>query len=331
MGSLAELPKVELHLHLDCSPSFEVVSRLDPTVTAETFARDFELRDKCRDLSDFLSRIPRLLALMQTEAALAAITRDLLRQLRADGVIYAEMRFAPLQHLQGGLSPERVVAAVDDAIAEGIAETGVECRLILCTLRHFSPEQSIRTVELARQFRDRHVAGIDLAGDEAGFPIEPHEEAFGLAERWGIHRTAHAGEAAGPESVRQTLEGLRPTRIGHGVRSIEDPAVVALVVESDVHLEVCPSCNVLIDIYDRYADHPVDRLVRAGVSLGINTDARTIPVGTLRREYQRLAEVFGWGPGDFLARNRAALRAAFLAEEKKEQLMARLEVGHESV
>src|SRR4249919_2641746 len=116
----ALLPKIELHLHLDCSLSFEVVRRLDPGVTLEAYRRDFIAPAKCRHLADFLTRPPRQVALMQTEEGLRAVVLDVLAQLQRDGVIYAELRFAPLLHLQGGLSPERVVQVVDETVAEGV-------------------------------------------------------------------------------------------------------------------------------------------------------------------------------------------------------------------
>ncbi len=322
---LTRLPKVELHLHLDCSPSLAWARRFLPDLTPELFRQEFQLTQKCRDLSVFLSRIPKVLDLMQQTQALNLAVDDLFDQLAADGVVYAEIRFAPLLHLEAGLAPDQVVAAVDTAVATASARTGIGAGLILCTLRHFSERQGLTTVALARQFATGTVVGLDLAADEAGFPLEPHVPAFEQAERWGIARTAHAGEALGAESVRQTLARLRPARIGHGVRAIEDPRLVEQLAESGVHLEVCPACNILIDVFERFEDHPVDRLLRAGVSLGINTDGRTIPAVTLVDQYQQLARSFGWELDHFLQINRHAAQAAFLPETRKAALLARLE------
>ncbi len=319
------LPKLELHLHLDCSPSLAWVRRFHPELSASQFTEAFQLTEKCRDLSAFLSRIPRVLELMQQTEALVWAVDDLFDQLAADGVIYAEIRFAPLLHLAAGLTPEQVVAAVDSAVAAASARTGIGAGLILCTLRHFTEQQGLTTVALARQFAAGTVVALDLAADEAGFPLAPHVAAFAQAERWGIARTAHAGEALGAESVRQTLTQLRPARIGHGVRAIEDPRLVDELAASGVHLEVCPACNVLIDVFERLEDHPVDRLLRAGVSLSINTDGRTIPAVTLRGQYLQLADVFGWDLRRFLEVNRHAAHAAFLPEARKAALLARLD------
>src|SRR6266511_3349498 len=140
----------------------------------------------------------------------------------------------------------------------------------------------------------------------------------------GLPRTAHAGESAGPASVWETLRRLEPSRIGHGVRSIEDPALVAHLKERGTHLEVCPSSNVLTDVVDSYQDHPVDRLYRAGVRLGISTDVRTMVDTSLTGEYERLRASFGWDDEHFRRCNAAALAAPFAPEEVKRRVAGRL-------
>ena len=318
------LSKVELHLHLDCSLSFSAVSRLDPSVTREEFEAEFIGPRQCTSLADFLTRAPRGFQLMQSEDALRLATEDVFEQLTADRVVYAELRFAPLLHIDNGLTPEAVIAAVDRAAEDCIRATGIEARLILCTLRHFDRQQSLLTAQLVERFCGSRVAGLDIAGDEAGFPLDAHIAAFRFAIDHGLHRTAHAGEAAGPASVWKTLRALEPTRIGHGVRSAEDPALVEHLKTNRIHLEICPSSNVQTRASTAWPDHPVDHLYRAGVSLGINTDTRTITNVTLEREYASLREHFAWTDADFLACNRAALGAAFVDEPAKTRLVSRL-------
>jgi len=316
--------KVELHLHLDCSLSYQVVSRLDPSISRSEFEAEFIAPPQCTSLADFLKRAPRGFRLMQTEEALRLVAEDVFEQLAADRVIYAELRFAPLLHLARGLSPEAVVAAVDNATEHVIASSGIEARLILCTLRHFDQEQSLLTAELVKHFAGSRVIALDLAGDEAGFPIEAHIPAFRYAIEHGLRRTAHAGEALGAASVWQTLRAFEPERIGHGVRSVEDPALIEHLKQKRVHLEVCPTSNVQTQVCSTYGQHPVDKLFRSGVSLGINTDARTITNVTLEQEYARLEEQFGWSDAEFRASNREALRAAFLSDSAKERLLEQL-------
>ena len=330
MTSLAGLPKVELHLHLDCSLSYEVVAKIDPSVTYEDYQRDFIAPQKCANLADFLTRAVKGFALMQTKEQLQWVVHDLFTQMAADHILYAEIRFAPLQHVQKGLTPYEVVAATEEAVAAAIKETGIEARLILCTLRHYTAAQSIETVKLVELFANSYVAGFDIAADEAGFPINNHIAAFAYAKEKGIPCTAHAGEASGPASVWETLEYFGPTRIGHGVRSVEDAKLVAHLCKNNIHLEVCPTCNVLIDMYDTYADHPIDTLYRAGVSLSVNTDTRTITNITLNKEYERLQETFGWTINDFYKCNINALEAAFIPAALKQTLIEKLSAAYQA-
>jgi len=316
--------KVELHLHLDCSLSYQVASRLEPGLSRAEYEAEFIAPPQCASLADFLTRAPRGFQLMQTEEALAAVTEDVFAQLADDEVIYAELRFAPLLHLLRGLTAEKVVAAVDRSVERMVEATGIEARVILCTLRHFDASQSLETAQLVDRFAGSRVVALDIAGDEAGFPIDAHVPAFRFAQERGLFRTAHAGEACGAASVWETLREFAPSRIGHGVRSIEDPALVEHLKREQIHLEVCPSSNVQTRVCSSYATHPVDRLYRAGVSVGINTDARTITNVTLQQEYLRLHECFGWEAPEFDRCNFEALRAAFIDELTREKLTAEL-------
>jgi len=320
----SQLPKVELHQHLDCSLSYDVVKTIDPSVTYERYKHEYIAPAKCLDLADFLTRAVKGYALMQTEKEISLVMHDLFKQLAADNTLYAEIRFAPLQHLEKGLAPFCVVTTAEKAMAEAIRATGVEARLILCTLRHFNEEQSMETVKLVEQFKGTYVAGLDIAADEAGYPVDHHIRAFAYAREKGIPCTAHAGEARGADSVWETLEQFKPSRIGHGVRSIEDPKLVAHLREQRIHLEICPTCNVQINIYDTLKDHPIDLLYRAGVPLSVNTDARTITNNDLCSEYEKLQQTFGWTVRDFYNCNRNALEAAFIPDTLRKRLTDQL-------
>lgn len=329
---LKRLPKIELHLHLDCSLSYKVVAGLAPHVTREEYLRDYVAPARCTNLADFLARAPKGFRLMQSEAALRAVTEDLFEQLVEDGVVYAEIRFAPLLHMEQGLTAERVVSVVEKATDELVRKTDVEAGLILCTLRHFSADQSMETAKLVEQFRGSRVVALDIAGDEAGFPLDAHVAAYRFAREHGLSRTAHAGEACGPESVWETLKLLDPQRIGHGVRSIEDAGLVAHLKCEGIHLEVCPSSNVqIVPEIACWEEHPIDRLYRAGVSLNVNTDTRMLNPVTLTGEYEGLQRVFGWGAEDFLQTNLMGVEAAFAGDAAKERLRARVRQGHKLV
>lgn len=322
--SYDKLPKVELHLHLDCSLSFDVVKKLNPVLSFEVYRKDFVAPPKCPSLADYITRAVKGVELMQTKEQLRLVTLDLFEQLKADNVIYAEIRFAPLLHLSKGLSAEEVVKAVNDAVEEGTRNTGVEAGIILCTLRHFSEEQSMATVHLFDRFKNTHVVGFDIAADEAGFPIANHIKAFDYAHANGIQCTAHAGEAKGAESVRETLQFFRPSRIGHGVRSMEDTSLIKILKDNSIHLEVCPTSNVQTNVFDKIESHNIDHIYNAGVSMSVNTDARTISDVTLAKEYATLKKYFNWDKEHFLKCNLEAIDHAFTSNEKKAMIREKI-------
>ncbi|WP_435353761.1 adenosine deaminase [Emticicia sp. SJ17W-69] len=322
----SKLPKVELHLHLDCCLSFDVVHKIDPTINYQTYRASFIAPAKCTDLADYITRAVSGCNLMQTSEQLRLVTLDLFDQLKNDFVIYAEIRFAPLLHTFKGLTPTEVVSIVNEAINEGIEQTGVEAGLILCTLRHFSEVQSMETVKLVEQFKGTNVIGFDIAADEAGFPIDNHLKAFAYAKEKNLHVTAHAGEAKGAESVWKTLKNFHPSRIGHGVRSTEDTNLLEFLKQENIHLEVCPTSNVQTNVVDKIENHPVDKIYKSGVSMSINTDARTISNVDLRQEYETLEKYFNWQKEQFLKCNLEAIRHAFISSEKKAILIKKIEM-----
>lgn len=325
------LPKVELHLHLDCSLSYKAVSRLRPDITEQEYQQIFVAPGKRRNLADYLTRAPHAVSLMQSETALRLVVADVFEQMAADSVLYAEIRFAPLLHLENGLTPERVVEIIHDEVERQISETGIEARIILCTLRHFPAERSLQVAHLLETFRGSTVAALDIAGDEAAFPLAPHLAAYDYAHEHGIPVTAHAGEAAGPANVWETLRLLKTSRIGHGIRSAEDPKLIDFLKQQDIHLEICPTSNVQTGVCSSIKEHPIGRLYRSGVSLSINTDCRTISSTTLTLEYQLLQDSFGWDETDWWKWNRQALRAAFISHQIRARLESRLDQSYSAV
>jgi adenosine deaminase len=243
--------------------------------------------------------------------------------------VYAEIRFAPLLHLQNGLTPTEVVEAVNVATAEGIKTFGVEAGILLCTLRHYTEAQSMETVQLVKQFKGTHVVGFDIAGDEAGFPIKNHVAAFLFANANGIPCTAHAGEAKGAESVWESLQQFHPLRIGHGARSAEDVSLLSFLKNNNIHLEVCPTSNIQTNIFDAIQNHTLNTIYNTGVSMNINTDCRTVSNVTLTSEYQLLEQVFNWTKWHFKKCNLNAIEHAFASEAVKEKIRQQLEAAYE--
>jgi adenosine deaminase len=329
---LAALPKIELHLHLDCSMSYAAIRQLVPGLSLDDYYSSYVAPERCTDLAHFLECSCKGVQLLQDESALKLVVQDIFEQFQADNVIYAELRFAPLLHIRAGLTPERVVEIVNEATDRMGVATGIEARLILCTLRHFDERQSMSTAELAHAFQATRVVGIDIAGDEAGFPLVPHIDAFKYAQQHNLFRTAHAGEAAGPQSVWDTLEHLNPMRIGHGIRSIEDATLIQHLREKRIHLEVCPSSNVqIVPSIEDFTHHPIDRLYRSGVPVSINTDTRMLTPTTLTREYEHVHGTFDWSLADFHRTNLLAVDAAFLDEPTRQRLRDKINRAYEQL
>ena len=329
INNIEELPKVELHLHLDCSLSFDVVSRIRPDISANEYKSEFIGPQKCNSLNEILKYVTNQVNLMQTEKNLRLVVKDLFDQLQRENVIYAEIRFAPLIHLAEELRSEEVVEIVADQTTDCINDTGIKAGIILCTLRHFSEKESLQTVKLVKKFISiTPVAGFDIAADEGGFSIDANKEAFLYAIKHDLPRTAHAGEAKGPESIWETINNFKPSRIGHGVRSIEDPELIEFLKVNDIHLEVCPTCNIQTNIFNQYKNHPINFLYNSGVSLGINTDGRTLANVSLSEEYKNLISTFNWGAEHLMKCNLNAISKAFIPEQEKKHLRQKIISGY---
>lgn len=303
---------------------------MDPSIEKDSYERGFRANGRCEGLPEYLKRATQAVDLMQDARALRLVTDDLFSQLLADRVIYAEIRFAPLLHTRKGLSGADVVKIVSKAVSDNVELTGIRASIILCTLRHYSEEESMVTAELVQAFRHDHVVALDLAADEAGYAVLNHIPAFAYARECGLYTTAHAGEACSAESVWETIEKLKPDRIGHGVRAIEDPSLLKLIIQKGVHLEICPSSNIQTNIYQSIAQHPVDEFLRAGISIGINTDGRTICGISLIEEYTKLHHAFGWNIEDYRRINLYAVEAAFIKRDQKDEFTTLITNAYQS-
>jgi adenosine deaminase len=325
LTSLEKLPKVELHLHLDCSLSYKVVTAIRHDISLKKYYSEFVGPPKCNNLSEILSYVTNQVNLMQTEKNLRLVVKDLFEQLGRENVIYAEIRFAPLLHLAKGLRPEEVVEIVANESTECTKEKGIKAGIILCTLRHFSEKESLQTVKLVKKFIDNSpVAGFDIAADEGGHTIDANKEAFLYAIKYDLPRTAHAGEAKGPESIWETINYFSPSRIGHGVRSIEDQNLVEHLIKNEIHLEICPTCNIQTNTFNEYKNHPINFLYNSGVSVGINTDGRTLANVSLSEEYKNLINTFNWNAEHLMKCNLNAISKAFIPEQEKKHLRQKI-------
>ncbi len=318
-----KLPKIELHVHLDCSLSYRAVRQLNSAISEDRYRKLFVAPPSCSDLKAYISHAKPAIDLMQSKKGLEIVTSDLVRQFADDNVIYGEIRFAPLEHCNGGLSELDVVRVVERAVEKASREFQIEAFLILCSLRPYKPEESLKVAHLAEEFKGSRVVGIDLAGDEL-LDAGPHRSAFDFALENDIRRTCHAGEARGPESVEEVLDQFKPHRIGHGVRSLESEKTVKRLLKEQIHLEVCPTSNLLTGIYDQMESHGIRKLRDKGVSLSVNTDGRAISDVTLTDEWNKLHQALAFEKADFFHFNCCAIDNAFAPASVVEKTAARL-------
>ena len=325
---LINFPKVELHIHLDCSLSYDVVKKLDSTITYKNYLEKFR-GISCECLKDYIKCADRAVKLMQNKNQLELVVKDLFCQLKKDNVIYVEIRFAPLLHINKGLSSYEVVKIVSERVKKESQKQNIYANLILCTLRHFSKKESLETVQLVKEFAGTNVVGFDIAADEAGFPLDNHIDSFNYARKNNIFTTAHAGEAKGAESVKETIEKLKTDRIGHGVRSIEDMDLLKKIKNQNIHLELCPTSNIVTKVYKSLKKHPIDEFYKNNLSISVNSDGRTISNTNLNYEYLLLHKNFNWQKKHFLKCNLNAIDASFASDKIKKELI--LLMNNESI
>jgi len=342
------LPKIALHDHLDggLRPATVIeeaakVGHELPTTDAGALGRWFFDAADSGSLVRYLETFVHTVAAMQTADALRRVAREFVEDQAADGVVHAEARWAPEQHTAGGLSLRQAIEAVRDGLAEGVAAAAAVGReitagQIVTAMRHV-PEPTTEMAELAIAYRDDSVVGYDIAGAELGFPPERFAASFDHLRHHHLRFTIHAGEADGPASVDGAVQ-LGASRIGHGVRIIEDIApdgslggLAAYVRDCRIPLEVCPSSNLQTGISDTIASHPFGRLADLGFAVTINCDNRLMSATTMSREYQLLSEAFGYGLDDLQRFTLIAARAAFLPYDAQERLAARVRAGFDAV
>jgi adenosine deaminase len=328
---LAALAKVQLHCHLE------------GTVRAETFralARKHgvdlgERADPARTYAfatfgEFLLLFAKVAETLRTPADFAQVARDYAADAAAQGVVYAEVFISP--SVWTFFHPELDVRATVESIRRALDETGrplgLEVALIADLTRNFGAERAEQIARQAVGLRDLGVIGVGLGGDEARFPPELYERAYAIAREGGLHGVVHAGEAAGPASVRAAVEVLRAERIGHGVRAIEDPAVVDLVAERRIPLEICPTSNRLTGAAPAGQAHPLGALDAAGCVVTIDADDPALFGTTLLDEYRYVEETFGADAIVRFARN--AIDASFAPPDAKARLHARFERSRNS-
>lgn len=314
--------KVDLHLHLD--GSLRPVSVLEmgreqgvalPADTAEELKSWLRVSEDCSSLNEYLEKFELPLKVLQVPSAIERAVFELIEDLAAQGLIYAEIRFAPQLSVQKGMSQREVTEAAVAGMKRGLeAYPSIRARLILCCMRGSDNDKwNYQTLETASEYLGKGVCAVDLAGAEALYRTEHYEDLFAEARNRKLPFTIHAGEADGAESVRKALE-YGAHRIGHGVRVIEDAELLDTVIKKGITLEVCPTSNLHTRLITDPTDHPIRRLFDAGARVTVNTDNMTVSDTTLEKEYAFLKKYCAFTETELDIMSRYALEAAFAFE-----------------
>lgn len=312
---LVKLPKIELHCHFDGSLNIDEVSNITGKCVDE-LEKDMIAPEKCKDLNEYLTKFDVAVDALQKRDNISKLAYLLGEDLKKDGVIYAEVRFAPLLHTKENLSLDNIVLAV----LEGFSMVkDIKINLILCMMRHMSFEENKQVIDLCSKYLGQGVCGIDLAGAEALYKTSDFEELFKLASKADIPFTIHAGEADGVDSINSALN-FGATRIGHGVRCLEDIGTMDRLKMSDVTLEVCPTSNVQTNMFESIKHHPIKYLYDNGILVTVNTDNRLVSNVSLTDEYKKLVEELEFSEDELIIMNFNAISASFLSESDKEDL-----------
>ncbi|MFE7382757.1 adenosine deaminase [Streptomyces zhihengii] len=332
-------PKVLLHDHLDggLRPGTIIDLARETGYTGLPETEPDKLGIWFREAADsgslerYLETFAHTCAVMQTREALVRVAAECAEDLAEDGVVYAEVRYAPEQHLEGGLTLEEVVEAVNEGFREGerrARESGHRIRVgaLLTAMRHAA--RALEIAELANRYRDTGVVGFDIAGAEAGFPPTRHLDAFEYLKRENNHFTIHAGEAFGLPSIWQALQWCGADRLGHGVRIIDDITIAedgsvklgrlaAYVRDKRIPLEMCPTSNLQTGAADSYQDHPIGLLRKLHFRATVNTDNRLMSGTSMSREFELLTEAFGYTLDDMQWFTVNAMKSAFIPFDER--------------
>jgi len=319
------IPKAELHVHLEGTAPPDLIRRIAERNGLELPEGLLAAPDRFayRDFLDFLDTYDKAASVIRTGEDYRDITYEYLVSCAAEGALYVELTASPDHAKLVGLTDEEHIDGIAHGIDDAREETGIEGRILISCVRNFGVESALKIARYAAERPHPYIVGFSMAGDEANYPAGDYAEAFEIAAGAGLGCTVHAGEWAGPDSVRAAL-GLPVTRIAHGVRAIEDPALVDELAERGTYLECCPTSNVVLGIYSTYEEHPLRKLHEAGVKCTLGSDDPPYFGCSIGGEYAAARERFGFEEGELRAFTRTAVRASFADDATKGTLLNRI-------
>ncbi|MBT2129964.1 adenosine deaminase [Aliiroseovarius lamellibrachiae] len=328
--SFLSLPKVELHMHHEGAAPPAFIRGLAAEKNMDISGIFTPDRGYAyRDFWHFLEVYEAATSVLQSPEDFRRLTLAILEESAKQGVVYAESFISP--DFCGGRDVaawKDYLAAIKDAADEAERTMGITLRGIVTCIRHFGGDVAVETAKCAQETAGDWIVGFGMGGDEKAGNQSDFAYAYDMAREAGLQLTTHAGEWNGPDEIREALDALKVQRIGHGVRSIEDNALVERLIEEGTTLEVCPGSNVFLNVYDKLEDHPIAKLRDAGVKVTVSTDDPPFFRTTMTKEYEDLSRVFGWEESDFSDLNNVALEAAFCDADTKARIAKKLETDH---
>lgn len=323
-----KLPKAELHCHLDGSLRVETILDIAAKEGVELPSTDLQILRSmlavgadCPDLETYLKTFDITCSVMQSSESLRRVTYELAEDCAAENIRYLEIRFAPILHTNRGLKLVEVISAVLKGKEQAERNLNIKIGIIICSLRHNSPEESIVAAELAVAFKNKGVVGFDLAGAEKDFPARDHKEAFSMIIKNNINTTVHAGEGYGPESIHQALHHISANRIGHGTRLRENGDLLNYVNDHRIPLEMCITSNVQTKAVDALEHHPIRFYFDYGLRVTLNTDNRLVSNTTLTDEYMIAIREFGFNAEELKYLILNGFKSAFCGYAAKVELI----------
>lgn len=327
MGVYKMIPKAELHLHIEGSMTPSLVTKLAKRNKIDVPSHIFGENETFiwKDFLDFLNVFDVASSVLKTPEDYRDMVYDYLARCAKDGAIYVEFFLSPDHAALCGLSYQDHLQGAVQGIDDARKDFGIEARILITCVRHFGVEKCIKVAEDAVKNPHPYVVGFGMGGDEINFAPGQFAKAFQIAHEAGLGCTSHAGEFGGPESVWESITHLPITRVGHGVRSIEDANLIEALIERDITLEVCPGSNISLGVYPDFASHPLNKLRAAGVRVTLSSDDPPFFATTLGNEYEVIARNhFGFQDSDLLEMTRNSIHASFAEQALKDKLLAKL-------
>ncbi|MCQ4631692.1 adenosine deaminase [Shinella sp. CPCC 100929] len=318
------MPKAELHCHIEGAtpPALALAQAERYGVDTSAFIRNGEYA--WQDFTSFVQSYDATANLFRDEEDYALLAETYLTEIAEAGAIYSELIVSPDQGDAVGIGADAYVRGLAEGAERAKAKTGIETRLLIVGIRHFGPERVVKAAEYAARRPHPLITGFNLAGEERMHRVADFTHAFDIARDAGLGITIHAGELSGAFSVRDALDHIRPARISHGVRAIEDADLVKRLADEGVVLEVCPGSNVALNVFPDFESHPLRALHEAGVRVTLNSDDPPFFHTSLAREYEVAATIMGFSEAEILGMTRTGIEAAFVDEPTRQWLLAKL-------